>query len=362
MEFPSGKKIEIVDAPGKSAPEPKAPGGDKKAGPEVTDEGDSLDMWNKEQAALDAKKPGRKPSASKTALHPFKDHPFGVRDDAEMQALTESVKDKGVDSPALVRPREGGGYEVVAGHRRKRASELAGYIDPGAVQPFITWQFTEHENGERDYYWGHYFADEDAAAEDFDTRVADYREYYGFKEHTPAKTEPGLFKYYSTQRPVDIGTFPKTEGGPVKIGSFDRRSFVEDGSFQAWGYLLYTAPLTERQAQSYELRAAPGNSGRVTPEELEAQVQVVGKWEQAKRIPDPSQTWWHPDFGVFVKKEHVTADQVAERYGKVMAHKARNTQKKPIAEQVAEGAEQAAKENAARPAPDQKKQKPDKER
>ena len=43
-------------------------------------------------------------------LHPFKDHPFGVRDDAEMKSLVESVRNGGVNQPALVRPREGGGY------------------------------------------------------------------------------------------------------------------------------------------------------------------------------------------------------------------------------------------------------------
>ena len=60
-------------------------------------------------------------------LHPFKSHPFQVRDDDAMKTLVESVKERGVDQPALVRPREGGGYELVAGHRRQHASELAGY-------------------------------------------------------------------------------------------------------------------------------------------------------------------------------------------------------------------------------------------
>lgn len=55
-------------------------------------------------------------------LHPFKGHPFGVRDDAEMQGLVESVRSGGVNQPALVRPREDGGYEIIAGHRRQRAS------------------------------------------------------------------------------------------------------------------------------------------------------------------------------------------------------------------------------------------------
>ena len=62
-------------------------------------------------------------------LYAFKDHPFGVRDDAEMRSLVESVKSGGVNQPALVRPREDGGFEIVAGHRRHKASELAGYTN-----------------------------------------------------------------------------------------------------------------------------------------------------------------------------------------------------------------------------------------
>lgn len=59
-------------------------------------------------------------------LHPFKNHPFRVVDDEAMQRTVESVARFGVLAPALVRPRPEGGYELVAGHRRMRASELAG--------------------------------------------------------------------------------------------------------------------------------------------------------------------------------------------------------------------------------------------
>ena len=59
-------------------------------------------------------------------LHTFKDHPFHVIDDDEMKNLVESIKEKGVLSPAIVRKREKGGYEIISGHRRKRACELAG--------------------------------------------------------------------------------------------------------------------------------------------------------------------------------------------------------------------------------------------
>lgn len=167
-----------------------------------------------------------------------------------------------------------------------------------------------------------------------------------------------VYKYYSTQRPVDIGTFPKTENGPAEIVNFDKRESVENGSFLAWGYLLYHVPLTKKQIYDYELRAAPGNPDqfRLTPEQLEQQVQVVGKWEQAKHIPDVRRlTWWYPDFGVFMKNEFVTEAELTGRYGKVMESKARAEQiraeKKPIAERLKEGAEQAAKDNAAYPAP-----------
>ena len=59
-------------------------------------------------------------------LHLFPDHPFGVRDDEAMAQTVESIKEYGVLVPAIARPREDGGYEIIAGHRRKHACALAG--------------------------------------------------------------------------------------------------------------------------------------------------------------------------------------------------------------------------------------------
>ena len=59
-------------------------------------------------------------------LHPFKNHPFKVKDDAAMQDTVDSVREYGVLVPAIARPDPGGGYELIAGHRRHHASELAG--------------------------------------------------------------------------------------------------------------------------------------------------------------------------------------------------------------------------------------------
>lgn len=64
-----------------------------------------------------------------TELHPFPNHPFHVRDDEAMQNTVDSIKEYGVLTPGIVRPREDGGYEIVAGHRRKHGSELAGLSD-----------------------------------------------------------------------------------------------------------------------------------------------------------------------------------------------------------------------------------------
>ena len=59
-------------------------------------------------------------------LHPFRNHPFKVKDDEAMMETADSIKQYGVLVPAIARPDPEGGYELVAGHRRHRASELAG--------------------------------------------------------------------------------------------------------------------------------------------------------------------------------------------------------------------------------------------
>ena len=71
-------------------------------------------------------------------LHAFKNHPFQVRNDEEMKAMVSSVRDKGVTQPAIVRPREDGGYEIVSGHRRQKASELAGFVDMPCIVRDLT--------------------------------------------------------------------------------------------------------------------------------------------------------------------------------------------------------------------------------
>lgn len=59
-------------------------------------------------------------------LHPFPENPYKVLDDEELQAMADSIRDYGVISPLVVRPRGEGGYEIISGHRRKKACEKAG--------------------------------------------------------------------------------------------------------------------------------------------------------------------------------------------------------------------------------------------
>lgn len=67
--------------------------------------------------------------ASLEDLHEFKDHPFKVLDDEKMQETVESIRNYGVLTPGIVRPRQEGGYELIAGHRRKRGCELVGLTE-----------------------------------------------------------------------------------------------------------------------------------------------------------------------------------------------------------------------------------------
>lgn len=76
-----------------------------------------------------------------TELYPFPNHPFKVREDNSMMEMVESVKDRGVLSPVLVRPRPDGGYEIVSGHRRKMAAELAEL----ATLPCLVRELTDDE-------------------------------------------------------------------------------------------------------------------------------------------------------------------------------------------------------------------------
>lgn len=161
----------------------------------------------------------------------------------------------------------------------------------------------------------------------------------------------GPYRYYSTQRPVDIGTFPKTEGGPEHIENYDKRGPVEDGRFLAWGHLDYSTPLTEKQMEDYELRVAFDNPDlyRYPPRQLDAQLQVVGKWEAAQDMPEATRfTERQPGTDSFRLKDPAKRWPMNVRFNRIVAERKRRPS---IEEQLAEGAARAARDNAARPIP-----------
>ena len=98
------------------------------------------DLFSTEESRAEAKLE-RIVNLSPSEISNFPNHPFKVRMDAAMQEMTESVKQYGVLVPALVRPKPDGGYEMVAGHRRKKAAELANLTEI----PCIVRQLTDDE-------------------------------------------------------------------------------------------------------------------------------------------------------------------------------------------------------------------------
>ena len=98
------------------------------------------ELFTTEQERADTRKP-KVEELPLTELTPFKNHPFKVKNDAEMADLMKSIADAGVLSPALARPREGGGYELISGHRRLAACKALG-MD---TMPVIVCKLTDEE-------------------------------------------------------------------------------------------------------------------------------------------------------------------------------------------------------------------------
>lgn len=130
----------------------------------------------------------------------------------------------------------------------------------------------------RQYEWGHYGDNRVALEQDLAERVREYQRLFHVEvEHIET---PGLYKYYSTQRPVDIGTYPKPpHNAPDEIVNYEGRVPVEGGTFQAWGHLTYTRPLTEREMADYELRPSRDN-----PRLAEKKLSIAEQMKEAQKL------------------------------------------------------------------------------
>ena len=223
------------------------------------------------------------------------------------------------------------GYEIIREVIFENNQGIALAENLNAPDPFVTWQFTENENGERDYYWGRYTSFSETATRDYEHRISSFFQENGVQEKD-------AYKYYSTQRPVDIATYPKTNNGPVRIENFDNRNEIEHG-YKAWGYLVYDAPLTDKQIDDFELRPSSLNADVV--EKMKEQAQVIGDWEDLKGLPIEQRFTWHrPSIHAFdMRDPPVSPEQMTKRFDRAKCefdYIDKQNSKKPIREQLAE--------------------------
>ena len=165
--------------------------------------------------------------------------------------------------------------------------------NPKAPDPYVTWQFNMRD-GERNYFWGHYCDDARLAESDLKNRAEDYqRRYYVERIEQPPEQE--TYKYYSTQRPIDVGTYPNSRfNGVVEMTIYPERWRVEGEAFRAWGEIDYAQPLLPCEVADYELH--PSRHNPDIRREMDAQAQIVGAWEDAKRVPEQKRLTWFYGF------------------------------------------------------------------
>ena len=129
----------------------------------------------------------------------------------------------------------------------------------------------------------------------------------------PPEISQEIYRYYSTQRPVDIGTFPKPSGNaPTDIQNFDERTPVEDGAFMAWGVLTYAKPLTADEMARFELR--PSLLNLDVYQAMAEQAAVVGPWERKCKIPAEKRlTQWSGATDTYTPAKGAMPELLAER-------------------------------------------------
>lgn len=130
--------------------------------------------------------------------------------------------------------------------------------------------------------------------------------------------EQDFYLYYFTQRPVDIGTYPKPPDNlPMEIKNFDTRTPVEGGSLMAWGTITYAKPLSTEDAEGHELRASRENPD--VRQTLAEQLPVVGAWEERSKIaPAKRVTRWDAEAKMYQLEIRATPLHLAEQYRRAL--------------------------------------------
>lgn len=172
--------------------------------------------------------------------------------------------------------------------------------NPSAQSPFVIWHFSVMADGKRNFYDCTSCRGILPPEKEFEKFLSAYDDVYKVPRLSEGQETPAAEYYrYYTRYPLDTNTFPNAkEFGLLEIAPYDKRTMVENETIQTWGEVIYTKPLTEKQLAYYDLTPAPNNPDRINQR----------------------------------------GEQAAE-------HK----QKPSISARLAEGAKQAAKNNAARP-------------
>ena len=133
------------------------------------------------------------------------------------------------------------------------------------------------------------------AERDLLNRAEDYQRRYHVQEVEQA-SDKETYLYYSTQRPIDIDTYPNSYfNRPVHMDLYFTRQQVPGEAFQAWGAITYAHPLTEREMQDYELRPAHDNPegrepvperGAAKKPPIAEQMKEAGRKAREQRAPD----------------------------------------------------------------------------
>lgn len=172
--------------------------------------------------------------------------------------------------------------------------------NPSAQSSFVIWHFSVMADGKRNFYDCTSCRGILPPEKEFEKFLSAYDYVYKVPRLNEGQKTPATEYYrYYTRYPLDDNTFPKAkELGLLEIAPYDKRTMVENETIQTWGEVIYTKPLTEKQLAYYDLTSAPNNPDRINQR----------------------------------------GEQAAER-----------RQKPSISARLAEGAKQAAKNNAVRP-------------
>lgn len=161
------------------------------------------------------------------------------------------------------------GYQIQKDAVFENGRGFALGYNPSAQSPFVIWHYTVMADGKRNFYDFTSCRGILPPEKEFEKFLSAYNDVYKVRRLVEGQKTPDTDYYrYYTRYPLDNNTFPKgQELGLLEIAPYEKRLWVENGTIQAWGELIYTKPLNEKQIAYYELTPAPNNPDKVKQRE-----------------------------------------------------------------------------------------------